>query len=164
MATNPLAVLPKEGLLLLYFGVDVKVLFQLGKRYPWARPWRCPRCQGLRLWGHGYAARYFGEYLEPLWVKRYRCPDCEAVHTCRPDEYFERYRYPIVTVVMSLVNKILHGRWLRCINRQSQLPWYRTVWGWCSRRQAIAGLTAEHLRQYVSEKVSASKQSQLLRL
>ncbi len=163
MATVPIT-LSKHVLLLLYCRVDVKGLFELGKRYPWPRPQRCPRCEGMRLWGHGYAARYFEGFMEPLWVKRYRCPECQAVHTYRPDQYFERYRYSVVDVVMSLLNKIIHGRWLRCVNRQSQLPWYRSAWAWCSRGQAIARLTVEHLWQYVSEKIPGSNQYEQLRL
>ena len=158
---------PKNDLLLLYCAVDVKSLYAsgaLGKGYPWPKPRQCPRCKGLRLWGHGYAERYFEGFREPLWVKRYRCPDCRAVHTCRPDGYFERYRYRVVTVMMSLLNKIIHGKWLRCISRQNQLPWYRAAWSWCSRLQSIATLSLEHLQQYVGGRLWGSKQSEQLRL
>lgn len=150
--------------MLLYCRVDVKGLFEMGKRYPWPKPQRCPQCEGRRLWGHGYSARYFESFMEPLWVKRYRCPDCHAVHTCRPEQYFERYRHPVVDVVMSLLNKIICGRWLRCINRQSQLWWYRAAWAWSSRRQAIATLTVEHVRKYVAGQIPRSFQCEPLRM
>jgi|SRR5208337_1491835 len=155
---------PKDALLLLYCRIDVKRLRDLGKGYPWPKPQRCPTCEGLRLWGHGYSARYFEGFMEPLWVKRYRCPDCHAVHTCRPEQYFERYRYPVVDVLMSLLNKIMRGRWLRCINRQNQLSWYRSAWAWCSLHQAIATLTVEHLRQYVAGRIPRSFQCAPLRM
>lgn len=148
MTTAPVA-LPRDSLLLLYCPVDVKSLYDHGRRYPWPKPRQCPKCEGIRLWGHGYAERYFEGFREPLWVKRYRCPECRAVHTCRPDGYFERYRYPVVVVVMSLLNKIIHGRWLRCISRQNQLPWYRAAWSWCSQHQNIETLCIEHLQQYI---------------
>jgi hypothetical protein len=86
------------------------------------------------------------------------------VHTCRPDGYFERYRYPVIDVVLSLLNKIIHGRWLRCISRQSQLPWYRAAWSWCSQHQNIGILSLEHLQQYVAGRVSGSLQCDPLRL
>jgi len=40
------------------------------------------------LWGHGYVERYFGELSERIPLKRWRCPDCCAVHTVRPDNYW----------------------------------------------------------------------------
>lgn len=164
MATEPLAVLPKEALLLLYCAVDVKALFEMGKRYPWLRPPRCPKCAGGRLWSHGFSPRYFEGINEPLWIKRYRCPDCEAVHTCRPDQYFKRYRFPVVSVVMSLMNKIIHGRWVRCISRQNQLSWYRAAWAWCSANRNIGPLTLKHLRQYIADRALGTTQNEPLRL
>lgn len=155
---------PQDDLLLLYLSVDVKSLNVLGKRYPWPKPGRCPTCAGQRMWGHGYSSRYFEGFRETLWVKRYRCPDCSAVHTCRPRAYFARYRYPALAVLMSLLNKVIRGRWLRCINRQNQLPWYRAARAWCSGSQNIGVLTLEHLRQYIAERTSGSKQSEPLRL
>jgi hypothetical protein len=155
---------PKEDLLLLYSMADVKAIFERGKRYPWPRPQHCPKCKGQRLWGHGYAARYFEGFMEPLWVKRYRCPDCQGVHTYRPSQYFERYRHTVAVVIVSVLNKIMHDRWVRCISRQNQLWWYRSVWAWCSRQQAVAKLEVEHLRQYVSERVSGSIQREPLRM
>lgn len=155
---------PQDDLLLLYWSVDVKSLHVLGKSYPWPKPMQCPTCEGQRIWGHGYSSRYFEGFIEPLWVKRYRCPDCSAVHTCRPRTYFARYRYPVLAVLMSLLNKVIHGRWLRCISRQNQLPWYRAARAWCSVSQNIERLTSEHLRQYIADRTSGSTQSEPLRL
>lgn len=162
MATAPDA-LPKEGLLLLYCEVDVKALFDQGKAYVWPRPGICPRCSCVRLWGHGYAERYFEGFDEPLWVKRYRCPDCRAVHTCRPHLFMARQRYSVVAVLMSLLQKILQGRWLKCISHQAQLWWYRSVQRWCSQKQIVIVLTVSHLRQYLAG-CFASDQSAPLRL
>lgn len=39
--------------------VELKQIFELGRSYPWPRPECCPRCSSWRVWGHGYAARYF---------------------------------------------------------------------------------------------------------
>jgi hypothetical protein len=147
----------KEYLLILHFAVEVKSLWELGKRYAWPKPKQCPECEGLRLWGHGYAPRYFEGYQELLWVKRYRCADCTAVHTCRPCGYFKRYRYPVVSVLLCLLNKIIHGRWLRCISRQNQLWWFRVVAKWNSRQQTIHRLSLKHLRRYLSEQIPSKQ-------
>ncbi len=56
-------------------------------------PLRCPRCGSARLWGHGFAARYFEGFGKCLWVKRFRCSDCFAVHTCRPLGFLRFIRF-----------------------------------------------------------------------
>jgi hypothetical protein len=86
-------------------------LFSLGKLYTWPRPTSCPRCGSRRLWGHGYVRRYFDGLSEPLWIKRWRCPDCGGVHTCRPDSHWRRFLAPIAVIMASLVGKITGLRW-----------------------------------------------------
>ncbi len=161
---EPLITLSKGILLILHFAVNVKVLYEAGKKYPWPKPEVCPKCKGTRLWGHGYVPRYFEGYWEPLWVKRFRCPDCRAVHTCRPDVFFKRYRYPVIVVILCLLNKIVHGRWLRCIRRQNQLSWLRTVAKWNSQKQTVKIPSIEHLKRYLAEQIPSSVQCATLRL
>jgi len=113
---------PKGGLLVLYFRVDVKRLVEAGRDFPWPRPARCPSCRGSRLWGHGYAGRYFQDEVRPVWLKRYRCPDCQAVHILRPASYRARFRYSIRTILRSLGRKIRQGRWLPVAGLRATLP------------------------------------------
>lgn len=80
-----------------------------GRQFPWPRPHHCPRCGSTRLWGHGYVERYFDEVTSPVWVKRYRCPDCGAVHTCRPDTPGRRFWAPIPRILASLRGKLSAG-------------------------------------------------------
>jgi hypothetical protein len=115
----------RSDTLILHFAVDVKRLVLEGKQYPWLSPQRCPSCAGLRLWGHGYVLRYFEGLTYGLWMKRFRCPDCRAVHTCRPVGFYRGFSYSIDTILLSLLEKIHHGRWLRCLSRQSQQYWWR---------------------------------------
>ena len=114
----------KSDTLILHFAVDVKRLGQEGKDFPWPRPERCARCEGRRLWGHGYVQRYFEGCSEGIWVKRYRCPDCGAVHTLRPDGFYRGFHYSIWTILVSLLNRIIHSRWLKCLSRQAQQYWF----------------------------------------
>ena len=100
-------------------------LFSLGKLYPWPRPGWCPRCGSQRLWGHGYVRRYFDGVSEPLWIKRWRCPECGGVHTCRPDSHWRRFLAPIAVILASLVGKITGRIWPRSECRQRQQYWYR---------------------------------------
>jgi len=96
-----------------------------GKLYPWPRPCRCPRCGGLRLWGHGYVSRYFDDTVQPVWVKRWRCVECGAVHTLRPHTHWRRFWAPIALICMCLRAKIEGGRWEADTSRQRQQYWWR---------------------------------------
>jgi hypothetical protein len=87
-------------------------LLSCGKSYPWPRPVRCPRCGSSRLWGHGYVERYFDPLVMPVFVKRYRCPDCRAVHTYRPRAHWRRFLAPILLILESICGK-LEGRQYR---------------------------------------------------
>jgi hypothetical protein len=100
-------------------------LISLGKRYPWPRPPRCPRCGGLRLWGHGYVPRYFDELVQPVWIKRWRCPECGAVHTLRPATHWRRFWATLALITLSLTDKMEKGRWRKEVSRQRQQYWWR---------------------------------------
>jgi len=106
--------------LILYFPIDVNLLETQREKYPWPRPPWCPRCRSPRLWGHGYAPRYFDGFPEALLLKKYRCPDCGAVHTLRPQLYDRRFRAIWLMIFLSLLKKISLGQWLVGICRQRQ--------------------------------------------
>jgi hypothetical protein len=121
---------PKNDTLILHFDLDVKSLVEEGKDFSWPRPKVCPNedCRSLRLWGHGYVIRYFTGWSYGIWLKRYRCPECRAVHTLRPKAFYKRFRYAILTILRSLLIRIYHGRWVKGIAHQLQLYWYK---GFC---------------------------------
>ena len=92
----------------------------------------------MRLWGHGYVARYFDGQPQPLWMKRWRCPDCCAVHTVRPEGYWRGFLSPWYLILASLSVKLHHQRWLSLASRQRQQYWMR---GYLKQRQIAGGLT-----------------------
>ena len=114
----------------------------MGEKYPWPRPLWCPRCRSPRLWGHGYVQRYFDDFKWALRLKRYRCPDCGAVHTLRPHLYDRRFQVIWVTIFLSLLQKITLDRWLPGLSRQRQQYWWRGFKKTASRRQNFAPETA----------------------
>jgi hypothetical protein len=81
-------------------------LQELGKQFCWKKPDSCPECGSMRLWGHGFVLRQFVGFAQGLWMKRYRCPDCHAVHTCRPEQFLPGMQYPIQTQKSSLEAKL----------------------------------------------------------
>lgn len=97
----------------------------LGRAFPWPRPPYCPRCGGKRLWGHGYVERYFDEQVNPLPMKRWRCPDCGAVHTMRPSSHWRGFWASVVMILNSLKAKLAGGNWLMQVSRQRQQYWWR---------------------------------------
>ena len=157
----------KGYLLILHFAVDVKRIVEEGKDYSWPHPERCPGCGGRRLWGHGYVQRYFEGLTEGIWVKRYRCPECRAVHTLRPERFYKGFYYSVWTILLSLLSRIIHGRWLRGLSRQVQQYWWRGLRFQASRFHNVRSPDSLILMQLLKEgvnPVSHSFQCERLRL
>ena len=114
-----------DGILILHFGIKIKLLILLGKEFPWPRPDVCPCCGGKHLWGHGYTPRYFNGYPGRIWLKRYRCVDCHSVHTLRPKSHWRRFQSTVQNILESLRLKIATDRWVEGVPRQRQQYWLR---------------------------------------
>lgn len=167
--TSPNRPSQKSYPLILHFEVDVKRLVEEGKDYPWPRQKICPnpKCHSRRLWGHGYVLRYFEGFTHGLWIKRYRCPDCKAVHTCRIQQFYKGFHYSIFSIVFSLVNRIIDGRWLKCLSRQVQQYWYKGFCFQSSRHSNCMDPDIEVLRELFDQAlipVTHSFQCEILRL
>jgi hypothetical protein len=131
---------------------SVAQIISQGKLYPWLRPERCLRCGGHRLWGHGYVPRYFDGFPEPTWVKRWRCPNCSSVHTCRPASHWRRFLAPISIILASLVAKLAGLRWPQGESRQRQQYWY------CGYliQSCFDGLPPTEIERLVAERIIAA--------
>ena len=68
--------------------------------------------------------RNFDGFDTPLWVKRFRCPDCRCVHTVRPSGYRPFIQAPCWVVALSLLIKILFGQWLSEVSTRRQRYWF----------------------------------------
>jgi hypothetical protein len=117
--------IPGIAALILYLSVNLHKISTVGKKFHWQRPLPCPRCGGVRLWSHGYVERYFGRFAEQLWMKRWRCPDCRAVHTARPLEYWRGFQATAAAIVASLWYRGEKSTWLDSFSRQRQEYWWR---------------------------------------
>ena len=143
MSTSRLS--PRNILLILYCDVDVKLLQEVGKGYPWPPPQRSPCCGGGRLWRHGFVPRYVDEYPEQLLMLKYRCADCGSVHTMRPSDYDRRFRAQWLTIFIVLLIKILTGRWSSEFSKERQRYWMRGFRLQVSCRNNVLGI-ADQLR------------------
>jgi len=113
--------------MVIFFSVILKDLFILGKKYPWSKPDRCPKCGSYRIWGHGFVLACFDGYSQPLWLKRYRCPDCGCVMRLRPEGYFKRFQASISVIRSSIVSKVCWNKWVGGIGRSRQCHWFRSL-------------------------------------
>ncbi len=124
---EPTSGISRNGLMVIFFSVILKDLFLQGRDYPFPKPAGCPRCEGFRLWGHGFVSAYFDGYDQPFCLKRYRCPDCRCVLRLRPEGYFRRFQASVATIRSSIAGKSTTHRWLPGISRSRQCHWFRSL-------------------------------------
>ena len=94
-----------------FVNVLLKTIFVHGRDFQWERPSRCPRCGHWMVWGHGYVQALFDGFDEPLWLKRYRCPNCGCVIQMRPASHFIRFQSSKATIRFALNHRIAQMRW-----------------------------------------------------
>lgn len=117
---------PTNKVLILFVEVCVKTLVELGRKYPWEKPERCPKCGGVRVWGHGYVAAYFDEAgSQSVYLKRYRCPQCRVVIRVRPSGYWRRIQATVATVRQCVAERLEKGRWPPGCNSARARHWLR---------------------------------------
>jgi hypothetical protein len=118
--------IPRNKVLILFVEVCVKTLVELGRKYRWERPERCPKCQGNRVWGHGYVEAYLDEAGSAcVLLKRYRCPECGVVIRLRPSGYWRRIQATVATVRQCVVERLKKGRWPPGCNSARGRHWLR---------------------------------------
>ena len=140
--------------LILYLSVNFDQLSTTGKGYEWQHPSRCPRCGGGRIWGHGYVLRFFDGLTDALWMKRWRCADCGAVHTMRPWSHWRGFWVSWLVIFFSLVRKESGGQWLGAISRQRQQYWWAGY-----RKQSRFSGPARSVVQLFSHQIIAATHS-----
>lgn len=60
-------------------------------------------------------------------MKRWRCPDCGAVHTARPEEYVPGFQFPRNMIFASVGRKLQGKTFLKGIHRQTQQYWLKAL-------------------------------------
>jgi hypothetical protein len=66
-------------------------------------------------------------------MKRWRCPDCGAVHTTRPGQYCPGVHYPKNLQQTSLAAKLSGKPFMKAIPRQVQQHWLKILRNICRR-------------------------------
>lgn len=119
--------LQKDVLMIFPVLVSIKEIVERGRDFPWPRPEVCPRCEGRRVWCHGFVSAFFDGFDEQVFLRRYRCPECRCVMRARPSDYFQRVQASIKTVRSSIASRLEHGRWPPGISRCRQGHWLRSL-------------------------------------
>lgn len=109
--------------MILFCKITSENLSKLDKNYKWP-PCNCEKCQ-RSMWGHGYVARYFSILSHPVYLKRYRCPNCGTVITTRPESFWAFLRSSIQMIYRSLRTKISSGSWPPETTRQRGGHWLK---------------------------------------
>ncbi len=58
-------------------------------------------------------------------MKRWRCPECHAVHTLRPETHWRRFWAPWALIVLCLRGKLEGKHWGEGFARQRQQYWWQ---------------------------------------
>jgi len=130
------------------FGVDVQVYAELGKGNLCLRPVKCPRCgQENHLVGHGYYRRKPKGLRQGfvIWIKRWRCRDCQHTLSCLPNFVLSFRHYLLAIIEQAVVVRFEQQASWEGVETQSAeqgVPTLRTIQRWCG---AFAGQAATWL-------------------
>jgi len=113
--------------MIIVVSVPINELLEKGRDFPWPRPRQCGRCGGVRLWGHGFVSAHFDGSIEPVWLRRYRCPDCRCIYRMKPEGHFKRFQALVHVILFSLIYRLYRGRWPPGLSRSRQGHWLRSL-------------------------------------
>ena len=113
--------------------VKLKDIDEQGRNFSWPTPRGCPRCGSTRIWGHGFVLAYFDGFAFGVWLRRYRCPDCNCIIKMKPGGYFHRFQVPITTIWDCLKQRLSSGRWNSPLSTSRQRHWLAAL-----KRKALA--------------------------
>lgn len=83
--------------------------------------------------------RFFDGCETGVWLKRYRCPECRAVHTVRPQTHYRGFWASTARILDSVIEKLLRNSWCSALSRQRQQYWWRGFVKQASRQSNLQG-------------------------
>jgi hypothetical protein len=114
---------PRQNFMILSVCAKLNEIYEQGCKFNWTKPDRCPRCNSVRLWGHGYVRAYFDGFSQGLLLRRFRCPDCGCIIRMKPKGYFRRFQAPIHTIRSCLIRHISGKKWHDALSKSRQRHW-----------------------------------------
>ena len=110
----------------------LKEIYEKGRDYLWPKPKFCPCCKASRLWGHGFVLAYFDGQSGGVYLRRYRCPQCNSVLRLKPAGYFNRFQSSIQDIRASIghrlntnccrggISRTREGHWFKALKRKAK--------------------------------------------
>lgn len=122
----------KDKAMILPVVAILKEICDKGRDYLWPKPKFCPCCKASRLWGHGFVLAYFDGQPDGVYLRRYRCPQCNSVLRCKPEGYFNRFQASIQDIRASIchrlktyccrggISRTREGHWFKALKRKAK--------------------------------------------
>ena len=130
----------KDRTVIISVPIDINLLLNLLREFPWPRPDCCPKCNNPKLWGHGFVDSLFDFAKKAIPVKRYICPNCGCVIKLRPEGYFKCFQASIDTIRSSIDSISTTAKTIKDITRQRQRHWFVAL---KRKAAAVFGLNAD---------------------
>ena len=102
-----LEALQEDVLMIFSVLVSIKEIVAKGRDFPWPRPEESPRCEGHRIWCHGFVTAFFDGFSEQGVLRRWRCPECRCVMRARPSGYLERLQASVGTFRFGVIHDLV---------------------------------------------------------
>lgn len=134
--------------------IDLKLLQELGKTFPWKRP-VCAKCN-CSFYGHGYVFRFFNLLQVGVYLKRWRCPICHAVATVRPDTHWKGFQESLGQVFKTLKYRIENLKWPPWCSRQRGGHWLNKLLANAKLNLLLKDNTLETILFYQNKKLTIS--------
>jgi len=107
--------------MIIFCDVSIIDIKNQGKNFKWKRP-TCSTCKS-KTWGHGFVFRFFNGLAKAIYIKRWICPCCKKVFTCRPNYYWQRYQESVSNIFEYLLYRVKHQKWPPEVSRQRGGHW-----------------------------------------
>jgi hypothetical protein len=130
--------------MILLVCVSIKEVLEKGRAFPWSRPRVCPGCAGRRIWRDGFESRFYDGCNERVWLRRYRCCECDCVIRVRPQGYFPRFQASINSIRSRIVHRLDMGTWAVGMSGSRQRHWLSSL-----KRNVQAHLGAQWMDRLV---------------
>jgi len=109
--------------MILFVCAKLNEISDQGRKFNWIKPDRCPRCDSVKLWGHGFVSAYFDGFAQGVFLRRFRCPDCRCIIRMKPQGCFRRFQASVHTIRSCIAQRLSDGKWRGDLSRSRQRHW-----------------------------------------
>lgn len=139
--------------MILFQNISLVSIKDKQKGYPWERPDTCPVCHSSGvIHGHGYVSRFFSNYSNEFFMKRWRCTVCFCIMTTRPLIYWRRFQTSMNDIFETLIYRLINKTWPPWATRQRGGNWLRNIKSYIDTHQLLKENSLIKTVQYFLDK------------